>query len=222
MKDRCHYYNYTVSISNNIKCKNMYLKKPTYAWYAIYTKVNMEKKIYNILLDQKIDCYLPLIKTLRQWSDRKKWIESPLFKSYIFVKVSYVEYFDVLNIPGVFNYVSFGGKAQAIPEEQLENIKILIAQKEREVILTKENLSKGDKAEVIIGALKGLTGEVTQICGQSRIVIKIDSLNCSLYAKIAMDEVRITNQKEDQTGNRNPKELPGKKMNHQRHKTIAV
>ena len=174
-------------------------KTPKYSWYAIYTKVNQEKKIYNTLMENGIECYLPLIKTLRQWSDRKKWIETPLFKNYLFVKVSYVEYFDVLNIPAVFSYVSFGGKAQAIPEEQLENIKILIAQHERDVVLTKENLGKGDIAEVIYGDLKGLTGEVSQICGQSRIIIRLDSLNCSLYAKISMDEVRIIESKTKQS-----------------------
>lgn len=178
----------------------MQLKKPTYAWYAIYIKVNQEKKIYDMLVEKNIECYLPLVKTLRQWSDRKKWIETPLFKNYLFVKVSYVEYFDVLNIPTVFNYVSFGGKAQPIPAEQLENIRILIAQQEREVILTRERIAKGDTAEVIYGNLKGLTGEVAQIYGQSSIVIQLDSLNCSLYAKISMDEIRIVDSKQKLPG----------------------
>ena len=119
----------------------MYLKKPVYEWYAIYTRVHQEKKIYSILMEQNIECYLPLIKTLKQWSDRKKWIEEPLFRCYLFVKVSYVEYFNVLTIPGVVNYVCFGGIAQKIPVIQIENIKTLMSQKQEDVVLTREDLS---------------------------------------------------------------------------------
>lgn len=60
---------------------------------------------------------------LRQWSDRKKWIEVPFFRNYIFIKVSRKEFFNVLSIPGVVNYISFGGNPQKIPADQIKNIK---------------------------------------------------------------------------------------------------
>lgn len=187
----------------------MYLKKPVYEWYAIYTRVHQEKKIYSILMEQNIECYLPLIKTLKQWSDRKKWIEEPLFRCYLFVKVSYVEYFNVLTIPGVVNYVCFGGIAQKIPVIQIENIKTLMSQKQEDVVLTREDITKGIKAEVVFGPLKGLKGEIVQICGQSHILIRLQAMNCCIHIKISKDEIKVlSSEKADPSKlNRNGKSV---------------
>ena len=55
-------------------------------WYALYTKSRNEKKAHSALVSSGIDSFLPLIKNLKQWSDRKKWVEEPLFRSYLFVQ----------------------------------------------------------------------------------------------------------------------------------------
>lgn len=169
----------------------MYLEKPNYQWYAIYTKANGEKKLQANFLDQNIECYLPLRKVLKYWSDRKKWVEEPLFRCYIFVRVSYKDFFTALNTPGVVCYVSFGGKAQPIPETQISNIKAFLTQCDHEVTLTYERIQKGVNVEVLHGTLKGIKGEVVSICGQTRLVMRIDSMNCSLYANISREEVKL-------------------------------
>jgi transcriptional antiterminator RfaH len=169
----------------------MYLEKANYQWYAIYTKANGEKKLLTNLLGKNIECYLPLKKTLKIWSDRKKWVEEPLFRCYIFVKVSYKEFFTVLNTLGAVCYVSFGGKAQPIPEAQITNIQTFLSQCDHEVTLTYERIQKGVTVEVLYGSLKGVKGEVINIYGQSRLVMRIDSMNCSLYANISKEEVKI-------------------------------
>jgi len=173
----------------------MYLEKANYQWYAIYTRANGEKKLLANLLDNNIECYLPVKKTLKHWSDRKKWVEEPLFKCYIFVKVSYKEFFTALNTPGVVCYVSFGGKAQPIPETQIYNIKSFLQQCDHEVTLTYEKIQKGVSVEVLHGSLKGIQGEVVNICGQTRLVMRIDSMNCSLYANISKEEVKLLEDK---------------------------
>ncbi len=92
-------------------------------WYALYTKSRNEKKVHQLLEEAGIESYLPLIKTLKQWSDRKKWVEEPLFKSYIFVQVQANQYYHVLNIPGIVRYITFEGKAVIVPEKQILAIK---------------------------------------------------------------------------------------------------
>ena len=165
--------------------------KQTYQWYAIYTRANGEKKLFENLQEKKIECYLPIRKVLKSWSDRKKWVEEPLFKSYIFVKVSYREFFTALNTPGAVCYISFGGKAQSIPENQIDSIKSFLSQNDREVTLTYERIQKGFTVEVLNGSLQGIKGEVINIYGQTRLVLRIDSLNCSLYANISREEVKV-------------------------------
>ncbi|MBC8342565.1 MAG: UpxY family transcription antiterminator, partial [Bacteroidetes bacterium] len=66
-------------------------------WYAAYTKSRNEKKVSERLSEQAVEHYLPLHKILKQWSDRKKWVEEPVFKSYIFIKIGLDDYYDVLN-----------------------------------------------------------------------------------------------------------------------------
>ena len=176
----------------------MPLEKPNYQWYAMYTRANAEKKLFDNLQEKKIECYLPMRKVQKMWSDRKKWVDEPLFRCYIFVKVSYKEFFTALNTSGVVCYVSFGGKAQAIPEVQINNIKTFLSQIDHEITLSYERIQKGVNVEVLQGSLKGIKGEVINVCGQSRLVIRIDSMNCSLYANISKDEVKLLEERFEQ------------------------
>jgi len=169
----------------------MSLEKPNYQWYAIYTRANAEKKLYNNLKANNIECFLPTRKVSKSWSDRKKWVEEPLFKCYLFVKVSYKEFFTALNTTGVVCYVSFGGKAQAIPESQINDIKTFLSQDERDITVSYERIQKGISVEVLHGSLQGVKGEVINVSGQNRLMIRVDSLNCNLYANISREEVRV-------------------------------
>nr|WP_321356769.1 UpxY family transcription antiterminator [uncultured Draconibacterium sp.] len=193
----------------------MKIEEPSYFWYAIYTKPNREKRILEYLKEQNLTCYLPLQKSLRIWSDRKKWIEEPLFKSYVFVKVSYKEFFNVLSIPGVICYVSFGGKAQPIPEKQLEDIKTFVEQDETKIEITKENIAPGTKAEVLYGALKGVQGEIVKFNGKFRILIRIPMMGYCLHANISKDEIKIIKPEVQMNALR--KQIPKKRVsqNHQ-------
>lgn len=177
----------------------MNVKKPTYAWYALYTRANGEKKVLAEIEEMNIEAYLPLTKTLRQWSDRKKWVEEPLFRCYVFVRVSFIEFFNVLNVPGVVNYISFGGKPQAIPDYQIENIRTFVKQEGKEIVLTQERVSKGVLAEVKYGPLKGVQGEIVEICGQSRILIRVDSIGCCLYTNISVEEIKLIEVQQKET-----------------------
>lgn len=173
---------------------NMLSKKPDYQWYVIYTRANGEKKLCSSLQEKKIECYLPLRKVLRYWSEQRKWIEEPWFKGYLFVKASYREFFTILNTPGVVCYVSYGGKAQPIAETQIDSIKTMVQQNDKEVTLTYKNIRKGRKAEVISGSLKGVRGELVEILNEKRILVRIESMNCSLHADLSGNQVRMTDQ----------------------------
>jgi transcription antitermination factor NusG len=181
----------------------MTLEKPNYQWYAVYTRANGERKLLENLKEKNIECYLPMKKVLKVWSDRKKWVEEPLFRCYLFVKVSYKEFFTVLNTPGGVCYISFGGKAQSIPETQINNIRTFLNQTDHDYTLSYERIQKGVNVEVQFGSLKGIVGEVINIFGQNRLVIRIDSMNCSLYANISREEVKLL---EDKSGRKEYKD----------------
>jgi transcriptional antiterminator RfaH len=175
----------------------MILEKSNYKWYAIYTKANGEKKLFENLQEKNIECFLPTRKVLKNWSDRKKWVEEPLFKCYLFVKVNNKQFFNAVNTAGAVCYVSFGGKAQSIPEIQINNIKTFLSQSEQEVTISYDRIQKGVNVEVVHGSLKGITGEVTDLYGQARLVIRIESMNCSLHVNISREDIRVMDDKKE-------------------------
>lgn len=152
-------------------------------WYAIYTSPRAEKKVAERLEKMGIENYLPLFKQLKKWSDRKKWVEEPLFKSYLFVKVSTAEYYKVLNTHGVVRYITFGGKAIPVQESDLEVIKKLLIEYPDELEAV-ENLEKGTPIEIIAGPMMGVTGELVDYRGEKRASIRVEYINQSILISI--------------------------------------
>jgi transcription antitermination factor NusG len=91
-------------------------------WRVVYTYPQQEKKIFNKLLALGMNAYLPLRKIVKQWSDRKKQLEVPLFPNYLFVKVPDIYRFRVLAIPGVTRFISFDGRLAAVSDKEMKMI----------------------------------------------------------------------------------------------------
>lgn len=168
----------------------MRIIKRSYNWYAVYTRSRAEKRVHEALKEKNIECFLPLKKELRQWSDRKKWVEEPLISCYIFVRVSEKEYYNVLNTLGSVCYVTFEGKAAPIRENQIEALRVFLDDRNSNVELTRDAMAKGDVVEVLSGPLKGVQGEVIQFRGQHRIMLRFESLGCCVHTNISMGEVK--------------------------------
>ncbi len=160
----------------------------TYRWYPVYTLPRAEKKTNELLIKKGIISYLPLFKTLKQWSDRKKWVEEVLFKSYIFVYISNKEYDTVLQSHGIVRFIHFSGKAAAIPDVQIETLKNYLS---GDVIpeVTFEKLDVGQRVKIISGKLKGYEGELVSWRQQERLVLRLEALGQSLLLKIAAADV---------------------------------
>ena len=91
-------------------------------WHVIYTKSKWEKKVEGLLLKSGIESWCPVQKKERQWSDRKKIIEEPLFRSYVFVKIEKEEHSKVLGTIGVVNFLYFEKKPAIIRDNEIETI----------------------------------------------------------------------------------------------------
>ena len=92
-------------------------------WFALYTKPRWEKKVNSLLNDKGVECYCPLNRVKRKWTDRIKTIEEPLFKSYVFVKVDDTERTKVRLTNGVINFVYWNGKPAIVKEKEIQTIK---------------------------------------------------------------------------------------------------
>jgi transcription antitermination factor NusG len=157
-----------------------------YQWYPVYTNPRAEKKAYELLAKKKIEVYLPLKKTLKQWSDRKKWIQEPLISSYLFVYITVSEMADVLTTSGISRFIYFSGKVATMPEKQIEQIKRLL-QTDSPFSITTKQFEKGEQVRVIAGPLQGLTGELIEYQSEKRILLRLGPVGESLLVKISPD-----------------------------------
>jgi transcription antitermination factor NusG len=162
-------------------------------WYAIYTKSRNEKRVAERLSKQGIENYLPLMKTVRQWSDRKKTVELPLFSSYIFVHINEKEYFTAIKVQGIVKFVSFEGKKVSIPDYQIEAIKKYIETGE-EIIANENEYKVGKLVKVIRGGMKGLRGRLVEVLGKQRVKVEIESIQKSLFLQIPLGSLEIVGE----------------------------
>jgi transcription antitermination factor NusG len=159
-------------------------------WYAVYTRHCHEKKVFEQLQQMEIEAYLPLLTTIRQWKDRKKKVSLPLFSCYVFVNITDKKYYDVLNIPGVVRFITFEGKAVAIPEKQIRIVKNLLKQ-DIEVVEVQNDLYKGAKVEIIAGPLTGISGELIYFAGKKRVFIRLREIQKSMVASVPTHLLRL-------------------------------
>ena len=154
-----------------------------YNWYAIRVKSRSEKKVYSDLIEKEIEAYLPMQKKLRQWSDRKKWVEMPLISGYVFVFISRKEYESVLRTYNVVCYVYFEGKAAIIRDEDINLLKRMLGQVEVELEITVEQLKPGQMVEIISGPLCGVIGELIDFKGKNKVALRIPPLGYTVLVE---------------------------------------
>ena len=166
-------------------------EKAVLRWYAVYVKSRYEKKTSKLLEDKNIETYLPLIGRLKQWSDRKKMVEEPLFKSYLFVRSDLKNYYEILNTPGIVRFVTFEGKPVPVPENQLVAVKEYIGEYDGEDDLELlQNLEEGQMVEIVYGQMKGLIGRLVEMRGRQRLIVNIEAVGQDLPINVSRSQVR--------------------------------
>ena len=151
-------------------------------WIAVYTKPRHEKTVEKELQKKGFEVYLPLLKQRRKWSDRKKWLEFPLFRSYIFVKTEIKNALFVLQTLGVVKVVKFGGEVAVIQNDSIQAIKLMIEGGYSPEAT--DYFVKGDPVEVKDGPLKGLVGEVIRVDNHDRLLVRVDAIQHSVSVQI--------------------------------------
>ena len=147
-------------------------------WHAVYTKPRWEKRVAALLDTKGIEYYCPLNKVEKQWSDRKKMVLEPLFKSYVFVKVADDKKWDLLNISGILNYVTWLGKPAKIKESEIETIRKFLKEFAT-VEVVDGRLEINAKVKVKEGVLMNYQGILLQISG-NRASVRIEGMGLQL------------------------------------------
>jgi transcription antitermination factor NusG len=157
-------------------------------WLAIYSRPRWEKKVNKLLLEKGFESYCPLNKVRRKWSDRVKIVEEPLFKSYVFVKVSDEDRTGVRMTHGVINFVYWDGKPAVIKEKEINAIRRFLNEYEN-VEVRPMNLQVHQRVKITTGPLMDQEGEVLSV-QRKAVKVAIDSLGYVLVAYI--DRTKLT------------------------------
>ena len=157
-------------------------------WLAIYTRPRWEKKVNLLLTEKGLESYCPLNKVRRKWSDRVKVVEEPLFKSYVFVKVSDEDRSAVRMTPGAINFVYWEGKPAVIRDKEIVAIKRFLNEYEN-VEVQPIDLKVDERVRVTNGTLMDHEGKILDIRHKT-VKVAIDSLGYILIAYI--DRTKLT------------------------------
>ena len=151
-------------------------------WIAVYTKSRHEKVVIQELEKKNIEAYCPILKERRQWSDRKRWVEFPLFRSYVFAKIELKNSLYILQTMGVHHIIKFQGNISAIPDGIIQNIKSMIDG--GFTVEQVEYFVKGDEVKVVDGPLKGMEGIVVKIKNKKKLVLKVKAIQQAIAVQI--------------------------------------
>lgn len=161
------------------------------AWNVLYTKTKNEKKVFYRLSNLGIDTYCPCQRTLKQWSDRKKLVEEPIFKSYIFVKTpkSEAQKLQILNTSGVVRFLYWLGKPAQVRQEEIDAIRSFLGEHQS---VESVSFDVGLKLNVKQGVLKGSEGVVLYQT-KNEVVLRVEKLGMSLVARLPKISVESFN-----------------------------
>lgn len=160
-------------------------------WYVIQTKPKNENKVFEQISRKNIEVFLPLIQTVRYWSDRKKKLMVPLFPGYVFVNTCRDERIKAIsNTYGALRYVMYQKKPAVITEKEINNIKISLQAPEK-IKIEENSISEGDFVEITGGIFKGLTGYIKEIRGNYKLIVNIVELNSTFSVQLNSSEIKL-------------------------------
>ncbi len=153
-------------------------------WFAVQTRPRHEKVVAQEVRDRGVTAFLPLVREVRTWSDRRKVVESPLFTCYVFVKLAprNDERLRVLRVNGALRFVGNQGVAIPIPDEQIQAVQSLL---EKQLPFCSHPFLKiGQRVRIRSGALSGVEGILVARSGERTLVISLNAIQRSLSVRI--------------------------------------
>ena len=158
-------------------------------WYLIYTKPRHEKKLHAYLAERNINSFFPTRKILRSWHDRKKYVDEPLFPSYLFIYLNNMQsYYEGIDADGALYYVRVGKEIARVSESLVNDIK-LIADRAGDIEICPNGFQRGERLVIAQGALTGLSCEIVEFNGKKRVLVRVDLLQRNILMTLPAEHL---------------------------------
>ncbi|MGZ6359821.1 MAG: transcription termination/antitermination protein NusG [Bdellovibrionota bacterium] len=157
------------------------------AWYALQVWSRKEAATFTHLQSLGYECFLPTYKCQRQWSDRVKELEQPLFPGYLFSRFDFQNRRQLVMAPGVVQIVGNGKTPLAVAEAEIERLQIAVGSE-----VARQPwpfIEVGERVRVIQGSLRGLEGILINFKGSHRVVLSISLLQRSVAVEVDLSWV---------------------------------
>ncbi len=159
-----------------------------YPWFAIRVKPNYEKPVLATLRGKGFEPYLPVLRTRRQWSDRVKIMDMPLFPGYLFCRLDLQNRMPLVTTPGFLYIVGVGKNPEPVDESEIEAIAAVL--RSGLPVKAHTSLKVGQRIELQRGPLRGLQGVLTKIAEQHRLYVAVTLLQRSISVEVQPDWVK--------------------------------
>jgi transcription antitermination factor NusG len=156
-------------------------------WYALTTRPQHERRAVQILDIKGFQTFLPLYQAQRQWSDRKKVIELPLFPGYVFCRFDVERRLRVVTSPNITSIVGVGKKPFPVADEEIQAIQTMVAS--GLPLEPWKYLEVGQRVRIEGGSLEGLTGILVQEKNSLRVVVNVNLLRRSVAVEISRERL---------------------------------
>jgi transcription antitermination factor NusG len=159
-----------------------------YPWYVLQVKAGREQSTAFLLRQKGLAGFLPLYTSSRRWSDRTKLLEIPLFPGYVFCRFDVQNRLPILTTPGVLQVIGMGGVPEPVDETEIAGLQRVV----RSGLLMQPwpFLKIGERVSFQDGPLRNVQGVLTEIKGQSNLIVSITLLQRSVAVRVERAAIR--------------------------------
>jgi transcription antitermination factor NusG len=150
-----------------------------------------EKRVAAQLEEKRVCTFLPLLRQIRMWTDRRRPVEVPMFSCYSFVRIAQTteERLKVLQTPGVLGFVGSERQGTPIPEEQIESLRTAI--NERIPCFPYPFVSAGRRVRILGGSLDGIEGILVRRGKDQSLIVSVELLQRSVSIRVEGYDIEL-------------------------------
>lgn len=159
----------------------------TSQWYTAQTRSRHEKRVAEQLTCRGVTSYVPLYEKTSRWKDRRIRLHLPLFAGYVFVRFAWRDRLRALEIPGIVRLVSFGGNPVAVPDQEIESIRLSLESGSN--VKPNRFLTAGQRVRIRSGPLEGCQGYLARRKGLWRLILSVNLIQRSVSVEVNAEDV---------------------------------
>lgn len=156
-------------------------------WFAVRVRSNYEKPVSAVLRSKGFEEFVPVYRSRREWSDRIKVLDLPLFPGYLFCRIDLDKRLPLLTTPGFLYLVGKGRTPEPVDDREILAIRSIVHS--GLPALPWPALAVGQKVRLKRGPLRGIEGIVTKVADQHRIYVNAMLLQRSVSVQVDPDWV---------------------------------